>query len=275
MQNYLSYQFTDSEAFISVFDEMPLWSAHFGMLMLKHVELRKDITVADVGCGAGFPLLELAERLGSNSKLYGIDPWTNAINRARYKIEQYGITNVELIETSAEHIPLSNNTLDLIVSNLGINNFEKPHDVLLECKRVLKTGGKIAITTNMYGHWRELYKVFEGALRRTGNDEFIPVLHNEEHHRATKEGMIQLLTDAGFAVTRSFEDQFTMRFLNGRAFLNHHFIKLGWLTSWIAMFPQDRLRHIFAALEDDLNTLANERGELALTVPMLFIEGRR
>lgn len=275
MQEYLSYQFADTEAFVRVFDEMPLWSAHFGMLLLQHVTLKKDMVVADVGCGAGFPLLELAERLGTSSKLYGIDPWTNAVNRARYKVEQYGIKNVELLDASAERMPFEDGYLDLIVSNLGVNNFEHAQEVLKECRRVLKPGGKIAITTNLRGHWDELYRVFEGALVRTGNEDLMPALQQEEQHRATKEGMVQLLSDAGFTVRRMYEDRFVMRFVDGTAFLNHHFIKLGWLTSWVAMFPADRVRHIFAALEDDLNALANERGELALTVPMLFIEGER
>jgi precorrin-6B methylase 2 len=49
---------------VSAYDELPLWSAMFGLLMLRHLELRRDMRVPDVGCGTGFPLLELAQRLG-------------------------------------------------------------------------------------------------------------------------------------------------------------------------------------------------------------------
>ena len=97
MTEYLSYNFNDTSEFIDTFDELPLWSASFGLLLLKHLELRPNLIVVDIGSGAGFPLMELAERLGKSCKLYGIDPWANANCRARKKIKNYGLTNVEII----------------------------------------------------------------------------------------------------------------------------------------------------------------------------------
>lgn len=55
MTSYLNYQFKDTETFINTFDEAPLWSASFGLLLLKHLELKSDQTVIDIGSGAGFP----------------------------------------------------------------------------------------------------------------------------------------------------------------------------------------------------------------------------
>ena len=72
--DYLSYTFKDNKTTVNTFDEMPLWSASFGLLLLKHVTLKPNLTVLDIGSGAGFPLLELAERLGPSAKLCGIDP---------------------------------------------------------------------------------------------------------------------------------------------------------------------------------------------------------
>ena len=100
MADYLEYKFEDTPQFINTFDELPLWSASFGLLLLKHLELRPNLTVVDVGCGAGFPLMELAQRLGPTSKCYGVDAWTNAANRTRQKIKNYGVDNVEMIDTS-------------------------------------------------------------------------------------------------------------------------------------------------------------------------------
>ena len=54
----------NSPDYVVVFDEVPLWSAMFGALLLERIELQPHMTVLDLGCGAGFPLLELAGRLG-------------------------------------------------------------------------------------------------------------------------------------------------------------------------------------------------------------------
>ena len=108
----------------------PCGARHSDCLLLKHVDIRRNMVVLDLGSGAGFPLMELAARLGPSSKLYGVDPWTNANARARQKIKDYGLGNVEIIECSASKLPFENGSVDLIVSNLGINNFDNPQNCL-------------------------------------------------------------------------------------------------------------------------------------------------
>jgi arsenite methyltransferase len=61
------------------YDELPLWSAPFGIKLLEEVPLRKNIRALDIGFGTGFPLLELAQQLGASSVVYGIDPWEEAV----------------------------------------------------------------------------------------------------------------------------------------------------------------------------------------------------
>ncbi len=275
MIEYLSYKFDDNQEFIDCFDELPLWSAPFGLLLLKHLELKPNLTVIDLGSGSGFPLIELAERLGKSCKLFGLDPWTNGNKRARQKIKSYGLANVQIIEGSAEQIPFEENSVDLIVSNLGINNFSNPQAVFKECNRVLITNGKFAFTTNLNGHWKEFYNIFYSTLRQLGNEHLIPILKQEEEHRATTESASKMLMDSGLKVTRLFQESFEMKFLNGSTFLNHHFIKFGWLTSWINIFPKEELMKIFSALEHNLNHYSQKSGGLTLTVPMVFIEGEK
>ena len=183
MADYLQYKFTDSAEFVSTFDELPLWSASFGLLLLKHLQLKPNLIVLDIGSGAGFPLLELAQRLGTSCKCFGIDPWTNANNRVKQKIRNYGVTNVEVIEGSADKLSFDNERIDLIVSNLGINNFENPDNVFKECNRVLKPGGKLAITTNLNGHWQEFYMIFEETLIQLEKQEIVSKLKADKEHR--------------------------------------------------------------------------------------------
>ena len=107
MDNYLKtkYDLNDKET-VSVIDELPFWSAPFGLKLLEKINYKKNITALDIGSGLGFPLLEIAMRLGNTCKLYGIDPWEAAVERIKTKIRIYGITNVEMIIGVAEKIPL-------------------------------------------------------------------------------------------------------------------------------------------------------------------------
>ena len=61
-------------ALLSAQDDFPLWSAPFGLMLLNHIRLKPKIEALDIGFGSGFPLLELAQRLGNSSTVYGIDP---------------------------------------------------------------------------------------------------------------------------------------------------------------------------------------------------------
>jgi arsenite methyltransferase len=275
MEGYLKYEFIDSPELVDTFDELPLWSASFGLLLLKHLELRPELTVLDIGSGTGFPLLELAQRLGTSSKCYGLDTWMNANKRGRQKIKNYAITNVEILDSSAENIPFGEASIDLVVSNLGINNFNAPDKVIEECYRVLKPGGRLAITTNLNGHWQEFYNVFEETAEQLKRPELVEKLQGEQQHRGSLSSISNLFTEGQFLVSRHFEDQFEMQFLDGSAFLNHYFIKLGWLSSWKALIPEPEQETVFKQLETNLNAYATKNGGLGLSVPMLYIEAQK
>ena len=273
MPGYLSYKFEDSEQLVNTFDELPLWSAPFGLLLLKHLEYKPDITILDIGSGAGFPLMEIAARFGESCRCYGLDVWRNANERAKQKVINYGLGNVEVIEGSAESIPFSDNSIDLIVSNLGINNFENPDTVFGECYRVLRPRGKLALTTNLNGHWKEFYEVFEATLRQLGKEDIVAKLEEHQQHRGTTETISELFTRQGMHVSNYHTESFNMHFLNGSAFLDHYFVKLGWLGSWMELVKGEDVAGIFSLLEQKLNEVAGRSGCLKLTVPMAFIEG--
>ena len=67
-----------------------MWSASFGLLLFKHLELKPNLTVIDIGSCIGFHLMELAERLGKSCKLIGLDTWANAIESVSQFFTQSG-----------------------------------------------------------------------------------------------------------------------------------------------------------------------------------------
>jgi ubiquinone/menaquinone biosynthesis C-methylase UbiE len=255
----------NSPQVIVAYDEVALWSAMFGLLLLEEVPLANVTNALDVGCGTGFPLIELAERLGDRAHVHGIDPWSGGLKRAAEKIAARGTRNVTLHEGSATAMPFADSTFDLIVSNLGVNNFDDRAAAIRECGRVAKPGATLALTTNLQGHMREFYDVFAGVLR--DDAEASKRLREHIEHRATVANVRELLETGGFKIARVVERESVMRFANGTALLNHYFIKLGFLDAWKKVVTGNE-RDIFARLRDALDDL----GELRLTIPMAFVE---
>ena len=124
MTTYLHSKLNISDPeLVSAYDEAFLWSARFGELLFQHLELRHNLRVLDLGCGTGFPLFELAHMLGASCELVGVDVWRGALERAQLKLSVYGLQNVDLVEADARALPFPNASFDVIVSNLGVNNF--------------------------------------------------------------------------------------------------------------------------------------------------------
>lgn len=263
----------DSPEMVSLFDEAPLWSARFGALLLDHLELRPGLTVLDIGSGAGFPLFELAHAHGPSAQVIGLDPWQAALRRAAFKRRMYRL-NAMLLVGDGEAVPLPAASVDLVVSNLGINNFARPEAVLAECRRVLRPDGRLALTTNLQGHMREFYGVFRDVLMRLGKPDDIDRLAAHEAHRGTAISQATRVEASGFLVTRLIEDSFVWRFADGSALLRHFMIRLGFLDGWRGIVDPERERDIFAALEEQLNIQGRHQSGLSLTIPMLYLEAQ-
>src|SRR5258705_1829950 len=101
------------------YDELPLWSAPFGLLLLDRVPMKSGLTILDVGAGTGFLTLELAQRCGPDARVIAVDPWKAGMRRLRRKLDHLDIGNVVLIEQDATAIDLPDASIDLVVSNLG------------------------------------------------------------------------------------------------------------------------------------------------------------
>ena len=276
MTDYLKYRndFSNPELALIV-DELSFWSSKFGQLLFDQIEIRRAIKILDVGCGNGFPLFELAHVFGGSCHVTGLDIWREAIRRARHKLKIYELPNVQLVEADGAQQPFSNQTFELIVSNLGINNWSRPEAVLAECFRVAKDGAKIVLTTNLEGHYREFYEPFREILRATNRPEYLARLDAQEAHRGTRESLCELLRQAGWSLVRVIEDSFQLRFLDGSALLNHSLTRIGFLDGWRSVVDVDDEQRVFESIERKLNEAASVRGELRMTVPMLYLEAAK
>jgi len=265
----------DDLAFFSAQDDFPLWSSPFGLVLLDRIRLRPKIKVLDVGFGSGFPLLELAQRLGESSTVYGIDPLKAAHARVQYKMNVLNIKNVQLVEGDASSMLFQDNTFDLIVSNLGINNFDDPQKVFIECFRVGKRGAQIALTTNPKGHMDTFYSVFAKTLRELNMADVMDDFAAHIEHRLTRDKICDYLERSGFRITETHQDSFRLRFLDGSTFLRHSLIRCGFLDDWKRLVPDQEQKKVFKKLEENLNHVSEITGELELTIPIAYIEGNK
>jgi SAM-dependent methyltransferase len=143
--------------------------------------------VLDLGSGGGIDVLLSAKRVGPTGKAYGLDMTPEMIDLARRNIAEAGVTNAEILEGTLEAIPLPDQSVDVIISNCVINLSPDKGQALREAARVLRPGGRFAVsdvvlTQPLPEQAQQVVELWAGCI--TG------ALTVDDYQR--------LLTDAGF-----------------------------------------------------------------------------
>lgn len=170
-------------------------------------ELKPGEVVLDLGSGGGIDVLLSARRVGPTGKAYGVDMTDEMLALARENQRKAGVSNVEFLKGDIEHIPLPDASVDVIISNCVINlSVDKPR-ALREAFRVLKPGGRFAVSDVV------LRKQVPAAVQRSLElwvGCVAGALHQDEY--------LRLMREAGFREV-SVEPTRIYRIEDARAFL--------------------------------------------------------
>ena len=260
---------------VSDLDELPLWSAPFGLRLLDTVRLSGVSTALDVGFGTGFPLLELAMRLGPSAAVHGLDPSPAAHRRTRFKLHRFGVGNVSLHRGVAEAMPFGDAVFDSVVSNNGYNNVSDRDLSFRETARVCRLGVQ-RFTMNLEGSFRELHDALHAVLEAEGLPTAASALRSFISARRPPLGdVLRSARAAGFAVERVEHRAFDFRFADTAALDGHAFFRRFQLPYLRELVPGERQAAVFDELWRRLDAAALPLGELRLSVPFVTVSARR
>ncbi len=159
-------------------------------------EIKKGATVLDLGSGAGLDCFLAARKVGEQGKVIGVDMTQAMIDKARQNAKKYKFTNVEFRLGDIENLPVDNASIDVIMSNCVINLAPHKEKVFQEAFRVLKPGGKMAISdVVLTGNLTEEQKNDKELLSACVSGAIL------------KDEYLSLLKKVGFVVTIIDEDK--------------------------------------------------------------------
>lgn len=173
-------------------------------------KLNAGETVLDLGSGGGIDVLLSARRVGPSGKAYGLDMTDEMLALANANKEKAGVENVEFLKGEIEHIPLPDNSVDVVISNCVINLSSDKDAVLREAFRVLKPGGRFAVS-DVVTRGEMLPEIRKSVLLWVGC--IAGALEESDYLRKLK--------DAGFAdaeveATRIYKVEDAREFLSGQ-----------------------------------------------------------
>jgi len=153
---------------------LPVWAQHFGKMMLRGLTVPPKAMVLDVGCGTGYPALEILRKMDDQGRIIAIDPSSPMLDEARVKAGALSGKRIFFRSESAlPKLSFTDDVYDLVVCNAGLQEFDDPESAIRDFARVTKPGGRVIVTLPLAGTYQQFFDLFREVLIKLDRSDAI------------------------------------------------------------------------------------------------------
>jgi len=234
---------------------LPIWSRRFGKLLLRDLALPPKAMVLDVGCGTGYPALDILSKMDGDGRIIAIDPSSPMLDEARNKAGKLAGKRIFFrSEAATPKLVFADDVYDLVICNAGLDEFDDPERAIREFARVAKEGGRVAVTLPLAGTYNEFFDLYREVLGKLDRQDAIDRLDAHMTQYPPLEQVEAWFEDAGLVDVTGEWDTFTLLFKSSREFFFAPLIEYGPLGEWKAIAGkgqqmQDAFWHLKAAID--------------------------
>ncbi|HEX8952041.1 MAG TPA: methyltransferase domain-containing protein, partial [Polyangia bacterium] len=234
---------------------LPIWSRRFGRLLLRDLALPPKAMVLDVGCGTGYPALEILSKMDPEGRIIAIDPSSPMLDEARNKAGRLAGKRIFFrSEAATPKLVFADDVYDLVICNATLDEMVDPERAIREFARVTKPGGRVAVTLPLAGTYNEFFDLYREVLAKLDRQDAIDRLDAHLSQYPPLEQVEAWFEDAGLVDVNGEWDTFTLLFKSSREFFFAPLIEYGPLAAWKAIAGkgqpmQDAFWHLKAAID--------------------------
>ncbi len=255
---------------------LPIWAQRFGRMLLRDLTVPAKAMVLDVGCGTGYPALDVLRKMDDQGRIIAIDPASPMLDVARGKA---GLLSGKRIffrsEGLSPRLSFANDVYDLVLSNLALDEMEDPPSSIGEFARVCKPGGRVIATIPLAGTFSEFYDIFREVLVKRDRTDAQSRLDQWLERYPTPAQAEQWFKNAGLVDVTVEHDKFSLLFKSSREFFFAPVIEYGPLSSWkeIAGKGQE-MQDIFWHIKESIDAYFGD-APFMVTVAAACAKGRK
>jgi ubiquinone/menaquinone biosynthesis C-methylase UbiE len=255
---------------------LPIWSQRFGKLLLRHLALPAKASVLDVGCGTGYPALDILKKMDEQGRIIAIDSSSPMLDEARAKAGPLSGKRIFFrSENALPKLSFADDVYDLVACNAALQDFEDPESAIRDFARVCKPGGRVIVTLPLAGTFEEFFDIFREVLIKQDRTDAIDRLDAYLTRFPALEQAEGWFEDAGLTDVKAEFEIFRLLFKSSREFFFAPLIEYGPLTDWKAIAGKGK--QMQDAFWDAKNAIDSyfSGGSFAVTVVAGCVRGRK